>query len=153
MHPVLCTNTHHDVTDLVNHGMVKNTKTWMSWIQSIIFLQNKKILNRWHMTQMTHFEKSSFFSRGNLLTTSIISETPTSYLRYLYSYHQVGWHWTAGWHWTVTGTLSMETHLINSAYNSHDTRCLCFRLLTEGFSSPTPKFMKCSHDLWPSFFV
>ena len=26
MHPVTCTNTHHDVTDLVNHGMVKNTK-------------------------------------------------------------------------------------------------------------------------------
>ena len=25
MHPVSCTNTHHDVTDLVNHGMVKNT--------------------------------------------------------------------------------------------------------------------------------
>ena len=26
MHPVSCSNTHHDVTDLVNHGMVKNTK-------------------------------------------------------------------------------------------------------------------------------
>ena len=26
MHPVLCTNTHHDVTDLVNLGIVKNTK-------------------------------------------------------------------------------------------------------------------------------
>ena len=24
---VSCTNTHHDVTDLVNHEMVKNTKT------------------------------------------------------------------------------------------------------------------------------
>ena len=24
---LICTNTHHDVTDLVNHGMVKNTKT------------------------------------------------------------------------------------------------------------------------------
>ena len=24
MHPVSCTNTHHDVTDLVNHGMVKS---------------------------------------------------------------------------------------------------------------------------------
>ena len=23
MHPVSCTNTHHAVTDLVNHGMVK----------------------------------------------------------------------------------------------------------------------------------
>ena len=27
MHPVSCTNTHHDVTDLVNHGIVENTKT------------------------------------------------------------------------------------------------------------------------------
>ena len=27
MHPVSCTNTHHEITDLVNHGMVKNTKT------------------------------------------------------------------------------------------------------------------------------
>ena len=26
MHHVSCTDTHHDVTDLVNHGMVKNTK-------------------------------------------------------------------------------------------------------------------------------
>ena len=26
MHPVSCTDTHHDVTDLVNHGIVKNTK-------------------------------------------------------------------------------------------------------------------------------
>ena len=26
MHSILCTNIHHDVTDLVNHRMVKNTK-------------------------------------------------------------------------------------------------------------------------------
>ena len=26
IHPVLCTNTHRDVTDLDNHGMVKNSK-------------------------------------------------------------------------------------------------------------------------------
>ena len=24
---VSCTNNHHDITDLVNHGMVKSTKT------------------------------------------------------------------------------------------------------------------------------
>ena len=47
---VSCTNTHRDVTDSVNHGMVKNTKTWISWEWNIIFLWNKKILNlclRW----------------------------------------------------------------------------------------------------------
>ena len=26
MHHISCTNTHRDITDLVNHGMVKNTK-------------------------------------------------------------------------------------------------------------------------------
>ena len=26
MSPVSCTNIHHDVTDLVNHGIVKNKK-------------------------------------------------------------------------------------------------------------------------------
>ena len=44
MHLVLCTNTHRDVTDLVNHGMVKNTKTWVSWEGNIIFLRDKKFL-------------------------------------------------------------------------------------------------------------
>ena len=45
MHHVSCTNTHHDVTDLVNHQMVKNTKTLISREQNIILLSNKKILN------------------------------------------------------------------------------------------------------------
>ena len=27
MYPVSCANTHHEVTDFVNYGMVKNTKT------------------------------------------------------------------------------------------------------------------------------
>ena len=45
-HITSCTNTHPDVTDLVNHdGMVKNTKNWISWEWNIIFLWNKKILN------------------------------------------------------------------------------------------------------------
>ena len=51
-------NTHRDVTDLVNHGMVKNTKTWISWEQNIIFLRNKKILNLcfwWHILRSYHF--------------------------------------------------------------------------------------------------
>ena len=45
------------VTDLVNHGMVKSTKTWISSEQNIIFLQ-KKILNlcfRWHILRSYHF--------------------------------------------------------------------------------------------------
>ena len=33
-HPVSCTNTHHDVTDLVSHGMVK--------IQNLEYLKDEK---------------------------------------------------------------------------------------------------------------
>ena len=47
MHPVSCNNTHnieYDITDLVNHEMVKNTETWISWEQNINFLWNKKFL-------------------------------------------------------------------------------------------------------------
>ena len=50
MHLLSCINTHCEVTDLVNHGMIKNTKTWTSWERNIIFLWSKKTLNlcfRW----------------------------------------------------------------------------------------------------------
>ena len=30
MHLVSCNNAHHDVTDLVNYGMVENEKNWIS---------------------------------------------------------------------------------------------------------------------------
>ena len=40
--PVSFTNSHHDVTDLVNRGMVENIKTWISWEPNITFLSNKK---------------------------------------------------------------------------------------------------------------
>ena len=58
MYLVSCTNTHHDITDSVNHGMVQNTKIWVSVEQNIIFLQNKKVLNicfRWHILISYHF--------------------------------------------------------------------------------------------------
>ena len=58
MHFVSSTNTHHDVTDLVNLGMVQNTKTWISWVRNITFLRNKKILNLclwWHFLRNQHF--------------------------------------------------------------------------------------------------
>ena len=54
MHPASSTNTHHDVTDLGNHGMVKNTKTWISWERNETFLRNKKNLSlclRWHILE------------------------------------------------------------------------------------------------------
>ena len=45
MNPVSCTNTHHDVTDLTNLGLVKNTKTRLSRERNITSLRNKKSLN------------------------------------------------------------------------------------------------------------
>ena len=44
MHLVSCTNTHHDVADFADLGMVKNLKTWISWEQRITFPRNKKFI-------------------------------------------------------------------------------------------------------------
>ena len=58
MHPVLCTNTHYDVTDLVNHGMVKVQKLEYLENGTYFFLRNKKILNlclRWHILRSYRF--------------------------------------------------------------------------------------------------
>ena len=58
MHLVSCTTTHHDVTDSVDLGMVKNTITWISWEWSNTFLRNKKTLNlclRWHILRSYYF--------------------------------------------------------------------------------------------------
>ena len=78
MHPVLWTNIHHDVTDLVNHGIVKNTKTWISWKQNIIFLQNKKILNlclRWHILRSYRFLAEVTFKKELLQFFVVIGQT------------------------------------------------------------------------------
>ena len=48
MHLVSCNNTHCDVTDLVNHGMVKNIKTWISCGQNIICFRR-------HILRSCHF--------------------------------------------------------------------------------------------------
>ena len=68
MHLVSCTNTHHDVTDLVNHGMAKNTKTWISSERNITFLRNKTILNlciRWHNLGSYRFVAEVIFNNNN----------------------------------------------------------------------------------------
>ena len=46
IYPVSCTNTYHDVTDLVNHGIVKKTKTVISCERNITFLRNKKFFQK-----------------------------------------------------------------------------------------------------------
>ena len=76
-HLVSCTNTYRDATDLVNHGMVKNTETWISWERKIIFLRNKKNLNlcfRWHILRSDRLVaevtfKSFLFDKKNPVET------------------------------------------------------------------------------------
>ena len=52
-------NTHYDVTDLVNHRIIKNTKTWIpKEREKKYFLRNNKILNqclRWHILRSYPF--------------------------------------------------------------------------------------------------
>ena len=75
MYLVSCTNTHRDVTDSVNHGMVKNKKTWISWERNIIFLRNKSILNlclRWHILRSYCFVAEVTFNDKGISKTSIL---------------------------------------------------------------------------------
>ena len=52
--PISCTNTNHDVTDLVNHGMVKIQK--LDYLENeTIFLRNKKVPHRWHILSSHRF--------------------------------------------------------------------------------------------------
>ena len=44
MHPVSWTNTHHDVRDLVNDGIVENSKTSKFLELNIVFYEMKKLL-------------------------------------------------------------------------------------------------------------
>ena len=71
MHPASCTN-HHDVTNLVKHSMVKNTKTWIILKMEHNFLIKQK--NASPVPQIAHFE-ILFFSRGEI-PYQIIQEKP-----------------------------------------------------------------------------
>ena len=62
MHLVSCTNTHHDIIDLVINEMVKTTK--LEYLDNRTqILYKKKILN---LSQVTHFAKLLYFGKGNL---------------------------------------------------------------------------------------
>ena len=68
-----CTNTHRDVTDSINDGMVKYTKTCISWERNMICVRNKKILNLcliWHIFKSYHFVTELTF-KYSLLTKTI----------------------------------------------------------------------------------
>ena len=66
-HPVSCTNIYYDVRDILYHGMITNTKAWMSWERNITFLRNKKILNlglRRHILRSYCFVAEVIFKVG-----------------------------------------------------------------------------------------
>ena len=87
MQPVSCTNTRHDITDLVTHGMLKNTKTWISWERNIILLWNKKILKlclKWHVLRSYFFVAEVTFnveSTNHLLPYPLFSIQRNTLLR------------------------------------------------------------------------
>ena len=91
---VSCTNTHCDDTDSVNHGMVKNTKTWISWEWNRTFLWNKKILNlclRWHILRSYHFVVEVTFQITFWSTLAIPGHNQT-YIKKLH-WNFTGWDW------------------------------------------------------------
>ena len=76
MHLVSCTNTHRDVTDLVNHEMVKNAKTWISSEWNTIFLRNKEFLNlcfRWHILRSYCFVAEVTFKLLTIVANFFVS--------------------------------------------------------------------------------
>ena len=88
IHPVSCTNTYHDVTDFVNHGMIENRKPWICRERGITFLWNKQSLNlclRWSI-----FEKSLVFSAAPLAALSASS------LPGLSEWHAIHWMYMDG---------------------------------------------------------
>ena len=69
-------NTHHEVAELVNHGSVKNTKTWISWERNITFPRDKKTLNlclRWHVLKSYRFAAEVTF-KVDLLNVITLDE-------------------------------------------------------------------------------
>ena len=75
MHPTSGTNTHHDVTDLVNHRMVKYIKSWIIREQNTTFLWNKKILNlclRWYILRSYRFIAEVTFNLYNIPSSSFL---------------------------------------------------------------------------------
>ena len=74
--------------DLVNYGMVKNTKTWISWERKETFLRNKKILNLcliWHSLRCCRFAAEVTFKMWRQilnLSNQVIVQRERQYLLY-----------------------------------------------------------------------
>ena len=92
---VSCTNTHCNFTDFVNHGMVKNTKTWISWERNIMFLQIKKILNlcfRLHILRSYRFLAEVTFKHFTYLSKKVNIWAPVRYFPFLFHFSVEMWN-------------------------------------------------------------
>ena len=118
--PVSCTNIHHDVTDLVHQGMIKNIKTWITWEWSITFLRNKKILYpclTWHILRSYRFDADVTFK---VLALKVEIN--------LLNQHFKPYEWLAGWltnyllrHFSFQGTQSTQTSESHKAFGHSST--------------------------------
>ena len=103
MQPVSCTNTHH-VTDLVNHGMVKNTKTWIprEW-DSLSTKFEKMLINlclRWHILRSYRFVGEITFKVYaiiNCLNENLIAHSRVNTGCFQHQYTDFGHTWAGIW--------------------------------------------------------
>ena len=129
MHPVSFTKTCYDVTDLVNHGIVENTKTWIAWELNLTFLRNKKILNlclRWHISRSYHFVAEETFDNKYRHQNDVIAVvmepllfTLNRCLYFLFLYFH-RWIWTSKYRlgWLTIFIVGLVSYMIIYSRNS-----------------------------------
>ena len=83
------------ISDFVNHGMVKNAETWISWEWNITFLRNEKILNLcliWHIFRSYFVADVTFelFERPFAITSHKDKSNQRKPNQYIYGCH----YWT-----------------------------------------------------------
>ena len=142
MYLVSCTNTHRDVTDLVNHGMVKNTKAWISWEQNIFFLQNKRILNlcfRWHILRSYCFVAEVTFkllswNSGLQSNTTCILSALWVWCRWWWGNIPRTWGLYTSWFWGIS---FVEEIIQHNLYEASRTCHFLLQTLQSPFSKPS----------------
>ena len=92
------------IWNIMGHGLVKNTKTWISWEWNITFIWNKKInLHvRWHISVSFSFVlKVSFNNRSNRHCSGVLLLT-------LNIFDMLFWCSIFCWLWTCKYDIYME---------------------------------------------
>ena len=149
-------DTHYQITDLVNHGMVKNTKTWISWEWSITFLQNRKNLNlciRWNIlrsycfvanvtSKLTSVRELWMFNIWIIKQSGQILFVPAMYTFTKFSFIVKVWH--NHWYYVKSKKVTFSDHSFNSTFFNdwklHETIHLQYNTLAERFWGFCPCF-------------